>query len=378
MRICIIGWYGTETIGDRAILAGLISIFGKIFGAFSISIGSLYPHFTRRTILEDEEFYLEISDNKLSHISIFDSLDRKQLKFNIKESNILILGGGPLMDIDPMYMLDFAFRYAKKHNIKTSILGCGWGPLNNEKFQVVAYTLIGNSDLTIFRDSTSSEQYMNYCSSHNLRDKEVYCSIDPAFFCAQFYKEKYPQKDSGFVSVNFRDVSLDQYGGNEEKNEFFFKTVLTKLSELSMPIHLVPMHTFHIGGDDRELLNRLYLMSDDLNMIVHNDPPSLVEVMELYRNSNICVGMRFHSIVLQTILSGKNIIIDYTNPKSGKIISMMRELGMGDEYKNRYCSLLDHSGNISFDLDFKFNINGDYLLKKENIYLDNLKLLINQ
>ncbi len=43
MRILIIGWYGTETIGDRAILAGLISFFSKVYRCFEIKIGSLYP-----------------------------------------------------------------------------------------------------------------------------------------------------------------------------------------------------------------------------------------------------------------------------------------------------------------------------------------------
>ena len=29
MNICILGWYGTETIGDRAILAGIISLLSN-------------------------------------------------------------------------------------------------------------------------------------------------------------------------------------------------------------------------------------------------------------------------------------------------------------------------------------------------------------
>ena len=43
MKITIIGWYGTETIGDRAILAGLISIFNQAYDEFEVKLGSLNP-----------------------------------------------------------------------------------------------------------------------------------------------------------------------------------------------------------------------------------------------------------------------------------------------------------------------------------------------
>ena len=62
MKITIIGWYGTETIGDRAILAGLFSVFAKVYEDFEIKLGSLYPFFSERTINEDYSFYKEITE----------------------------------------------------------------------------------------------------------------------------------------------------------------------------------------------------------------------------------------------------------------------------------------------------------------------------
>ena len=40
-KIVIIGWYGTETIGDRAILAGLLHLFAETYSSLEVSIGSL-------------------------------------------------------------------------------------------------------------------------------------------------------------------------------------------------------------------------------------------------------------------------------------------------------------------------------------------------
>ena len=72
--INIVGWYGTETIGDRAILAGLVHIFSKVFDEYEIQLGSLFPDFTERTVLEDDEFLRHISCGKLSKITLYDKL----------------------------------------------------------------------------------------------------------------------------------------------------------------------------------------------------------------------------------------------------------------------------------------------------------------
>lgn len=378
MNICIIGWYGTETIGDRAILAGLLSVFADILDNFSITIGSLFTNFTERTILEDESFYREISENKISTISIFDSLNQKALKKNIKRSDLLIIGGGPLMDIIQMHMLVYAFQYAKKKKIKTAVLGSGWGPLNNQEFRSAALSILQKSDLTVFRDSTSLDECNKHITNIDIKHP-LLSSIDPAFFCAYYFKKKHPPKDGKYIAVNFRDVSLDQYGGHEEENEKLFIDILENLSNLSLPIHLIPMHSFHIGGDDRSLLNRLYFKAKNNDIIVHNNPPTLVEVMDLYMNADICVGMRFHSIVLQTILNGKNFILDYTDPQTGKIISMMREIGMDKIYRNRYFSLINKDGNMSWNIPNAFHFDDKFIENKKKVFTENItKLLDNE
>ena len=60
--------------------------------------------------------------------------------------------------------------------------------------------------------------------------------------------------------------------------------------------------------------------------------------MNIYRNACLCIGMRFHAVLMQTILNGNNIILDYTDPKRGKIIELMRQLDIEDVYKDRYLS----------------------------------------
>ena len=78
VKITIIGWYGTETIGDRAILSGIFTFFKKAFGEFEVKLGSLYPFFTQRTLNEDHNFW-KGSCNCIFPVQIFDSKKVQEL-----------------------------------------------------------------------------------------------------------------------------------------------------------------------------------------------------------------------------------------------------------------------------------------------------------
>jgi polysaccharide pyruvyl transferase WcaK-like protein len=98
-KITIIGWYGTETIGDRAILSGIFTFFKKAFREFEVKLGSLYPFFTQRTLNEDHNFWEE-SCNYTFPVQLFDSKKVQELDKAIKDSDLVVMGGGPLMHIE--------------------------------------------------------------------------------------------------------------------------------------------------------------------------------------------------------------------------------------------------------------------------------------
>ena len=87
VKIAVIGWYGTETIGDRAILAGLVRVFALTFNDFSIRLGSLFTVLTERTLLEDIDFLSECSGTERLSISILHSLNHKCLRNNIEDAD---------------------------------------------------------------------------------------------------------------------------------------------------------------------------------------------------------------------------------------------------------------------------------------------------
>jgi polysaccharide pyruvyl transferase WcaK-like protein len=123
------------------------------------------------------------------------------------------------------------------------------------------------------------------------------------------------------------------------------------------------MHYFGVGYDDRVFMNQVKNELDTNAVFVQNDPLSLCETMRKFSGASICVGMRFHSVVLQTILNGNNIVLDYTDPTTGKIGNFIRQIGAEEHYRNR-CIALQTAGSalpeLRTDKPFKCN---DILIK---------------
>ena len=175
MKICILGWYGTETIGDGAILAGIFSLLNKKIENYQVLLGSLYPFYSKRMLSEDKELYKILLKKELE-IEIFDSKDKLKIEKSINLADVVIIGGGPLMDLSELYMLKYAFQFAKKKNKKTMICGCGIGPLFNEEYQKCVIEIVKLSDSVILRDSKSKDNLINLADQLNL-NLDKYSSI---------------------------------------------------------------------------------------------------------------------------------------------------------------------------------------------------------
>ena len=116
----------------------------------------LNPFFTERTLLEDTPFYNQILSRKIS-IKLFDSTNCKELDNAIRYSDLLVMGGGPLMHIMPMYMIEYAFKKANKLGVKTAILGCGIRPMFYNKYK--------KSLLNIINDNSSHGILINHAKT---------------------------------------------------------------------------------------------------------------------------------------------------------------------------------------------------------------------
>lgn len=341
MKICILGWYGTETIGDRAILAGIISLLKNSFNNIEINLGSLYPFYSKRMLNEDKQLYKILTKTEIN-INLFNSMSKVELRRNIDNSDIVIIGGGPLMDLGELFILKYAFKYAEKNNKRRYIYGCGIGPLFKEKYIKCVLDIINLSNKIILRDSVSKEYLIELADrfNFNISEKNFYVGFDPAVECAVKYKkyliENNIDKDNNIV-INLREFPLEYSKNN--KSDVINKLLITLIDNISLKnkIKMIPMHYFYVGNDDRYFLSKIkFNVNNKENCIVQNKPLSLSETMLSFYKAELSIGMRFHSVVLQTILNGNNIILDYTEPNKGKIYGFLKDIDEISFYRDRY------------------------------------------
>lgn len=379
MKITIIGWYGTETIGDRAILAGLVSLFNQTYNEFEIKLGSLHPFFTERTINEDYGFYKEIIQKDIK-IEIFNSRDSKALLQAIKISDLVAMGGGPLMDLDELFMIEYAFKKAKRLGISTALLGCGIGPLFYKKYRKSVLNISLYSDITILRDNKSKDNLEEIYKEFNkpFDASLVNTSYDPAVECTLRFNALYKKLSKEYIAVNLREFPLEYNKQSDSKNiNQALKEFIEILAEkyVDKEIRLIPMHYFYIGDDDRVFLNHIKFEVEKENVSVQNENLTLKETIEVYRNADFNIGMRFHSVVLQTIASGKNYVLDYTEPKKGKIIGFLSDIDEKGFFKSRYISLQEDeiTMHIIENTDEIFSFNEEKVRERLDIYIEKLK-----
>lgn len=374
MRVCIIGWYGTETIGDRAILDGIFQILGKIDNALDVRLGSIYPILTERTLLQDGEIFKAGVPG--INISIFDSRNKKELIKNIKDCDYCIMGGGPIMDIKELPIVLFAFKNAKKNNKKTVIFGCGLGPLIQKRSLIFTKGIFTYSDLIIFRDSkaiiTSRELFGEKFV------KKTFFLPDPAISSVgHFLKLQIKStSENKHLVINLRDYAISGIKEDYKLSINDFINLLNKASTLYEKIILIPMHTFFIGIDDRKFLTEIAFQVNKSNVIVRHKPLNIYDTYSLFFNAEACIGMRYHSIVFQTLLNGNNYIFDYTNKKTGKIASFLNDMDTDDFYHNRYINLSDPVKKLDIESVFNVLKKNKYFKYSGKIYEDTLNSYI--
>ena len=343
MKITILGWYGTETLGDRAILAGIFKLIYESLGSSEIYLGSLYPFFSQRTLDEDVNFWREIINVNFK-VKLFDSKLPSEIDKYIEISDLIIIGGGPLMHITPMYMLRYAFKKTRKLGKPTAVFGCGIGPLFTNNFQECLLDILKFSNLIILRDKKSLKTLDQITKSRQEKiEKEIITSIDPSVLACTLFKSMSKRKVDEYVAVNLRSYPII-YSDKKESvrinnNIANFIEYITETKK-NRQIKLIPMHYFHLGGDDRDFYRVLLNEIKKPNIVMQETPLTLFETMNIFQNANECYGMRLHSVILQTILNGNNFILDYTEPEVGKISGFLDQIDKKGFYNNRYVNLL--------------------------------------
>ena len=335
--VLIVGWYGTETAGDKAILWTVIDrLRSRPNPPDKIYLSSLYPFISQWTVRE-------IS---LGDISIVETYSQ-EFEAICSEVDEIVVGGGPLMDIEPLNHILYAFIQAARNKKIARVEGCGVGPLTHPLYVKVVSEIFRLSDYITLRDQASADR-----SLQDFLVPTVTVTPDPATDYVRFVQASGALDEGIPLLGNAKNVSCflrewsKEYGGELSQVEFdttrqeFEDQVNQLISTIAqvkgLEIHLLPMHTFHVGGDDR-VFNRRFAKAisnlaekqqSEASVVFARGPVSPFEILQSMYRAEFNVCMRFHSVLFAETLAVPYLAIDYTG--GGKIKAFLESKGKLD------------------------------------------------
>ncbi len=372
MKVCIIGWYGTETLGDRAILAGIFELLHKTGSLEQVKLGSLFPFFSERTIAEDKDFYEQVQGINSFSLTIFNSKKIAELDQAITGSDLLVMGGGPLMHINDIFMVEYAFKKAKKLNKPSMIFGCGVGPLFKGRHKKAVRNIVRSAKATVLRDGKSREYFQGLFKVSEKELDEIKVLPDPSIAALLSFLNTNPISEAEpYQAINLRAFP-GEYSREvrDHVNKALTDFIQKQIGNPELPVRLIPMHYFHVGGDDREFMNKIKFDLETEDLQIQNEPLNLYDTFMAFYAAKQCVGMRFHSVVFQTLLNGRNAILDYTEPGKGKISGFLHELNLVEVYRNRYVNLQEATPPDKLDLSSRVGVDREQLKRTMDGYVE--------
>jgi polysaccharide pyruvyl transferase WcaK-like protein/MoaA/NifB/PqqE/SkfB family radical SAM enzyme len=312
--VLVCGWYGTETLGDKAILATVISCIRREAPDRPIHVVSLQPALTRLTLAE------------LPETDGCSVIDTEEALRDVGSASVLVFGGGPLMAIREIATMEALFVRARRRGIPSIIAGCGVGPLGARAYRKAIASLLSVASARIYRDLES----LDAATALGVDTRQDQISEDPAFAWVNRSVEASkprPGNRPPTLALGLREWPYQQYAPElgharaEEIRRNLKQTITTALDRLTIEIPglrilPIPFCTHDAGGDDRLLYWQL--VQDSPNLRAAIDTSTLgrdlgpLEYLHRLQAADACLAMRFHSIVFAVALGKPTVALDYT------------------------------------------------------------------
>jgi polysaccharide pyruvyl transferase WcaK-like protein len=325
-RVLICGWYGTETLGDKAILGGILDALAAIYPDMQCTLASLHPYIS----IETRHQMPELAGVDIVPVSAAITL--------APQMDIVIFGGGPIMAVDQLADMQLILQQARKHNVLTVLGGCGVGPLGTGIHKRAIADILKLADMRIYRDKESLKVAGDLgAASHDDRVAE-----DPAFTWLHNVRPRSPVeriRAEKVLLLGLREFPWQEYASHlsgsaaESMQRAYGQAVAACLGQLarrfdSLVIRPLPMCTNHFGGDDRWFYRKLFrensmqLPAIDMSLLNAELAPSAYAAAFL--DADACIAMRYHSLVFALALGVPAVALDYTLGR-GKVASLARK-----------------------------------------------------
>jgi polysaccharide pyruvyl transferase WcaK-like protein len=325
-HVLITGWYGTETTGDKAILGEVLHFLKAQSPECRVTLTTIDQTVSRQTHEELPNLrgarYVDMA--KGNDPSLVESVDA------------VIIGGGPLMEIQKMEYIRRMFVEANNQRKARVIFGCGVGPLYTERMRHITRDILRLATAGFFRDRESHEFAARLAPENTFS-----FACDPAVAFLHRWRNEHdgvvPRLNSslrvaGLLRANTREFVAEKSNGevaglNAEAAKRMAAIIEVTFSQRPAEVNLLPMNSHALGGDDR-LFNRIVggAISGSLSVGIERRYRTLDEMIEAIRSHNVAIAMRYHGHVFCLALGIPFLSIDYTG-RTGKVASLMKRIG---------------------------------------------------
>lgn len=322
-RLLVTGWWGTETVGDRAILGALLRDIWRERPQWRFDVLSSDAPYSQETLRQ-----LGV-EQQVNIISLDDALSSRFLR----GYDALVFGGGPLMDIVGLQVQAAIAAKAAAQGVPTVLYGCGFGPAHKRRTRWAIRELMRRSRFIGWRDSASAKQ-----AALLLPTQTAGAYSDPAFsYVAAWAGQQRPAEPGRpRLAVAIRKWPRHYFPGLSTREAARHATEMTESLaaaldaqvERGWEVVLIPMNTFWRGDDDRLYLAEVKARCRHAEAVrLLPGAAQLDQVLREVAASRVVLGMRFHSLVFAVALGKPIVAIDYSLG-GGKVAALMSELGL--------------------------------------------------
>lgn len=313
-KVLVLGWYGTETIGDLAILAGLMARHRAERPGTTFVVPSRHPEYTSHNL------------RRMGLQADVTSYGDPALLGDLWACDTVIIGGGPLMDIPELAHLASVFERARALRRRTIVDGCGIGPAHWPETRRRVRRILRAADHVRLRDAASAQ-----LAATLVETVAAEVVADPAVDWVRSTGITWRGRADGPICVFARALTSEYPQATSPAAATQAVAAFLRSLRQACPereVRLQAMHHFPVGGDDRLHARKLRELVGDDGVHVDEVPRMPLETLEIMAGAAFVVTMRFHALVFAHTLGAPLLAIDYT--AGGKIASFLEAAGRAD------------------------------------------------
>lgn len=315
-RVLITGWYGSETVGDVAILGQIIR-----------EIRATVPNATIRVatfdVLRTVDSLAQLGETHVEAVKVGVASGWAQGR-----CDLLIFGGGPLMESPSMRLWLTRARICRWSRARVVVHSCGIGPIRTDRTAHAVRLLVAAADLVMVRDDDSAQFIEN--DRHD--DVAPVVTFDPAYD----YVTDRPDPD---VAINPMSIVLalrypsPQYVGSDRSTAAwrteFARTIASTLDRLASDGYVF---TGAVMYEDTNESDRLVYadvraqMDRPEALAVPTGPHTVDTVATMIDGAAAVLAVRFHGFIFALARDKPVVAIDYSVP-SGKTTAAAERYG---------------------------------------------------